>query len=277
MFSGTGTALIVLVTLASQVGNVWRLAVGWLAAHKAIKVMDWWLNLWLLSLNHQIKWRPPVSGHAARKRRFYISRTSHLVQFPNHLWLHWRALIGKVAGWIWGAWRTKMFVYYLNGRTCHHIPILILPSTITISRSWSFLRSERLNSIENLPRNLLSLRWMIWRRNCGVLLSAHALKIRSYAPDLAKIIAGLIFSSNDSNFQGECVSLLGFDCQEIETETVEACVKERIISVIEMNDRKPQKSREATPFLFEDEGYHEHNCMDEEYEEGEEAFNSLEL
>ncbi|KAM7464630.1 hypothetical protein LguiA_032751 [Lonicera macranthoides] len=111
-------------------------------------------------------------------------------------------------------------------------------------------------------------------KNAGVLLSAHALKIRSYAPDLARTLAGLILSSNDSNFKEECVSLLGLECEEIEKEIVNDCIKERIISVIELNDRKPQRSKEAETFLFENDYFQEPDFMDEEYEE---AFGSLDL
>lgn len=99
-------------------------------------------------------------------------------------------------------------------------------------------------------------------------------QIRSYAPDLARTIAGLILSSNDSNFQGECISLLGLQSEEMETRRVENCIKERIVSVIDLNDRKPQRSKEAAPYLFEDDCYQEPNFLDD-YEEGEEAFSSL--
>ncbi|XVF02471.1 hypothetical protein REPUB_Repub04eG0178200 [Reevesia pubescens] len=110
-------------------------------------------------------------------------------------------------------------------------------------------------------------------KQTGLLLSAHAVKICSYAPDLASTIAGLILSSNDSDFQRECISLLGlFQSQEIGGEAIEDCIKEKIISVIEMNDRKPEKSKEVAPFLFED------DCPQdpyfEEYEEGENVFSS---
>nr|KYP66158.1 hypothetical protein KK1_012442 [Cajanus cajan] len=82
-------------------------------------------------------------------------------------------------------------------------------------------------------------------------LSSRALQICSYAPDLAKTIAGLILSSSDLDFQGECFSLLGLQSQEVGTGIVENCIEERIVSVIEMNDQKPHNSQEAAPFLFE--------------------------
>lgn len=102
-------------------------------------------------------------------------------------------------------------------------------------------------------------------------------QICSYAPDLARTMAGLILTSNDLNFQEECISLLGLQCQEIETDNVENCIREKIISVIELNDRRPQKSRESAPFLFEDEGFEDPEFMEEEYEEGEEVLSSLDL
>lgn len=99
-------------------------------------------------------------------------------------------------------------------------------------------------------------------------------QIRSYAPDLAKTVAGLILSSNDSAFQGECFSLLGLQSQDIGGETVVECIKEKIISVIEMNDRKPLRS--SAHFLFEDDFCVEPEFQDEEYE-GDEYFSSLDL
>ncbi|RZC28228.1 Type 2 DNA topoisomerase 6 subunit B-like isoform A [Glycine soja] len=83
-------------------------------------------------------------------------------------------------------------------------------------------------------------------------LSSRAVEIRSYAPDLAKTIAGLILSSSDLDFQGECFSLLGLQSQEVGTEIVENCIEERIVSVIEMNDKKSYNSQEPAPFLFEE-------------------------
>ncbi|XP_057448484.1 type 2 DNA topoisomerase 6 subunit B-like isoform X2 [Lotus japonicus] len=94
-------------------------------------------------------------------------------------------------------------------------------------------------------------------KHSGVLLSSRALQIRSYAPDLAKTIAGLISSSTDLDFQGECFSLLGLQSREVGAEIMENCIKERIVSVIEINDRKAHKSNEVAPFLFEDDNVQE--------------------
>ncbi|KAM6589307.1 hypothetical protein CsatA_011912 [Cannabis sativa] len=114
-------------------------------------------------------------------------------------------------------------------------------------------------------------------KHTGVLLSAHALKIRSYAPDLAKTMAGLILSSEDIDFQTECFSLLGLQSQDVEGETVEACINEKIISVIEMNDKKPQRSKDVAPFLFEDDcGFQEPGLEYDEYE-GENAYSPMDI
>ena len=97
-------------------------------------------------------------------------------------------------------------------------------------------------------------------------------QICSYAPDLARSITGLILSSSDSDFQKECLSLLGLQSQEVEGGIVEDRIKEKIISVVEINDRKPQRSREAPSFLFENDCIQEQDLQAKEYE-GEEAFN----
>ncbi|KAF5200149.1 Type 2 dna topoisomerase 6 subunit b-like [Thalictrum thalictroides] len=108
----------------------------------------------------------------------------------------------------------------------------------------------------------------------GILLSAHAIKIQSYAPDLARTIAGLILSSNDTKFQGECISLLGLQPQDLGKEKVEDCIKGKIIAVIRRNDRKPQRNREAAPFLFEDES-NEVELLDED--EDDEEYDAVDI
>ncbi|KAK6931048.1 hypothetical protein RJ641_002841 [Dillenia turbinata] len=89
------------------------------------------------------------------------------------------------------------------------------------------------------------------KAHMGVLTSSRAQKICSYALDLAKAICGVIMTSNDLDFQRQCISLLGLRPQEIGEQTVEECIKEKIVSVIEMNDRKPGRSREAAPLFDE--------------------------
>ncbi|TYH12933.1 hypothetical protein ES288_A06G105700v1 [Gossypium darwinii] len=113
-------------------------------------------------------------------------------------------------------------------------------------------------------------------KHTGLLLSAHAVKICSYAPDLASSIAGIILSSNDVKFQSKCSLLLELSqSQEIGKQTVEDRIKEKIISVIETNDRKPEKIKEAAPFLFEDDPPQDLDPADlylEEHEGGDDVF-----
>ena len=101
-------------------------------------------------------------------------------------------------------------------------------------------------------------------------------QISSFAPDLAKTIAGLILSSNDLHFQKECFSILGLQSQEIGTDIVVNCIEERIVSVIEMNDKDPQKSKEA-PTLFGDENMQQVEFQENDDEEREYDFISLDL
>ncbi|KAL8137912.1 hypothetical protein V2J09_003913 [Rumex salicifolius] len=111
----------------------------------------------------------------------------------------------------------------------------------------------------------------------GYLLSAHALKIRSYAPDLARSIAGLISSSKDYDFQGECFSLLGLESGSIEADCVENCIKEKIISALEMNDRKTSRFHDPALSLFEAySDLQEPNHMEYDFEEGEEGCSFME-
>ncbi|KAG7594531.1 hypothetical protein ISN45_Aa01g032820 [Arabidopsis thaliana x Arabidopsis arenosa] len=102
----------------------------------------------------------------------------------------------------------------------------------------------------------------------GFLLSSHARKICSYVPDLARSIAGLIFTSTDLDFQGDCLSVLGFQTQKVERDTVEDYIQKKIVTVIGMNERKPQKDQEAAPFLFFD-GDSETSFFEDEEVEGE--------
>ncbi|RZC81166.1 hypothetical protein C5167_043743 [Papaver somniferum] len=108
-----------------------------------------------------------------------------------------------------------------------------------------------------------------------VLLSAHALKIRNYALDLAESIAGLVLSSSDLDFLGECNSLLGLHSQEIDEQNFENHIRDKITKVIEMNDRKPQKNKESVPFLFGDDSIHEEGFHEEEEDGGQDDFNIL--
>ncbi|KAL0343297.1 UNVERIFIED_CONTAM: Type 2 DNA topoisomerase 6 subunit B-like [Sesamum angustifolium] len=93
--------------------------------------------------------------------------------------------------------------------------------------------------------------------------------ICSYAPDLAKTLSGLILSSHDKKFQGECLSLLGLQLQENERNIVENCIKDKIISVIARNDRNSWGTREV-PCLFVDDAPQEPYGLDEECDGSEE-------
>ncbi|PWA97769.1 hypothetical protein CTI12_AA026210 [Artemisia annua] len=105
----------------------------------------------------------------------------------------------------------------------------------------------------------------IKEKNDGFLLSVNAVKIRSYAPDLAKTIVGLISTSNDLKFREECASLLGLHSHD--AKLVEDSLKQRLISVIDRNDREPQRMREAAPLLFQDDCFDEPEYVDEEFED----------
>nr|XP_009804020.1 PREDICTED: uncharacterized protein LOC104249318 isoform X3 [Nicotiana sylvestris]XP_016511416.1 PREDICTED: uncharacterized protein LOC107828584 isoform X2 [Nicotiana tabacum] len=113
--------------------------------------------------------------------------------------------------------------------------------------------------------------------NHRVLLSTRALKICDCAPDLAKTLARLILSSNDLNFQEECCSLLGLQSRRVNMDNVGNCIRDKIVSVIGLNDRNSQKHKDAPSFLFEDDYLQKEDFMDEEYQEDEEAYNSLDL
>lgn len=79
-------------------------------------------------------------------------------------------------------------------------------------------------------------------------------------------------SSDDPNFRGECFGLLGMQMGNTDGESIENCIKDKIISAIDMNDRKPPnlRCRAAAPFLFEDDYQQEPEYMLDEYDEGEE-------
>ncbi|XP_058088320.1 type 2 DNA topoisomerase 6 subunit B-like isoform X2 [Magnolia sinica] len=111
----------------------------------------------------------------------------------------------------------------------------------------------------------------------GILLSPNALKIRRYAPDLSRAIAGLISSSNDLEFRAECVSLLGLDpLGTIEQGKIESCITEKIGEIIAMNDCKPNRGRGHGPLLFREDGVHTEDYQDEGDEECEDI-NILDL
>lgn len=80
------------------------------------------------------------------------------------------------------------------------------------------------------------------------------LQIREYAPELSRSIAGLIMSSNDSEFRGECAALLGLPAGNSNNaeEMIESCICDKIIKIIGLNDKKqPKEDRDNAPCLFE--------------------------
>ncbi|XP_010251227.1 PREDICTED: type 2 DNA topoisomerase 6 subunit B-like isoform X2 [Nelumbo nucifera] len=154
-----------------------------------------------------------------------------------------------------------------------HIDIVLhcYHKKVKIPRTWQKTQVDR-----NLAKKAVKLALdNLKERYKGTLLSAHAVKICSYALDLARTISNLILLSNDKEFQGECLSLLGLQPQQMgEGKEVEDCIQEKIIAVIEINDRKSRKSRNAPDFLFEAENIHEPE--DEEFQ-GEEGVSILDL
>uniref|UniRef100_A0A0E0LFH1 Uncharacterized protein n=1 Tax=Oryza punctata TaxID=4537 RepID=A0A0E0LFH1_ORYPU len=95
-------------------------------------------------------------------------------------------------------------------------------------------------------------------------LSCHGQKIREYVPDLAESIGGLILSSNDQEFQDECIALLGLGSDQDLTEgSVRSCIGENMNRIIEMNDTKNVEHN--APYLFECERFDEdYSQLDED-------------
>uniref|UniRef100_A0A804LAT9 Uncharacterized protein n=1 Tax=Musa acuminata subsp. malaccensis TaxID=214687 RepID=A0A804LAT9_MUSAM len=112
----------------------------------------------------------------------------------------------------------------------------------------------------------------------GLLLSFRSVKICNHIPDLSRTIAGLILSSNDPEFHSECASLLGLQSNDACTEeTVDSCIREKIIRIIEMNDGKKKKKkieRGSAPCLFECEGHLKEHCPEGKDDDSEEASTS---
>ncbi|CAM8931449.1 unnamed protein product [Rhodiola kirilowii] len=116
-------------------------------------------------------------------------------------------------------------------------------------------KASQFDHVKHLKKALRHALENIKEQHSGILLSANALKVCSYSPDLSKTIAGLILSSDDADFQGECMKLLGLHSQDQtnEKESVEACLNEKIIKAISLNDKKSCRGKEPAPLLFEDE------------------------
>jgi len=87
--------------------------------------------------------------------------------------------------------------------------------------------------------------------HAGDFLSCHGQRVREYVPDLAESIAGLILSSNDKEFQDECVTLLGLGSdQDVSEGLVQSSICEKMIHIIALNDTKENVDDNA-PYLFE--------------------------
>nr|TKW23347.1 hypothetical protein SEVIR_4G285900v2 [Setaria viridis] len=97
-----------------------------------------------------------------------------------------------------------------------------------------------------------------WTVNCS------STKVREYVPDLAESIAGLILSSNDKEFQDECITLLGLGSnQDVSEGLVQSSICEKMVRVIELNDTK-ENAEDNAPYLFECEKLDEDSQLDEE-------------
>lgn len=139
--------------------------------------------------------------------------------------------------------------------------------------SYSALYADELSWYHDLNNGCTNSRSNPW---CLVLNFKFFPQIRDYAPDLAKTIAGLILSSNDLNFKEECFSLVGLQFQNSEANIIEDCIKDRLISVIGINDRKRKRNREPKALLFED-CFFQSDFLEGEHEEGDEVLSSLDL
>ncbi|KAK2374480.1 type 2 DNA topoisomerase 6 subunit B [Trifolium repens] len=132
-----------------------------------------------------------------------------------------------------------------NLPTDTHIDITVIPTPRKMSQlDRSLLKRAVKLSLDDLKA-----------KHSGDFLSSRAVQIRNHAPDLAQTIAGLILSSSDLDFQRECFSLLGLQSQDVGTEIMENSIKEKIVSVIEINDKESDKSKEIAPFLFKEEDH----------------------
>ncbi|KAL4586936.1 hypothetical protein LXL04_011584 [Taraxacum kok-saghyz] len=143
---------------------------------------------------------------------------------------------------------------------------------------WIFLTCTKCVTVDrNLVKKAVKLALNdLKEKNTGVLLSAHAVKIRSYAPDLAKTLAGLISTSNDLKFKGECGSLLGLHSHD--AESFEDNIKQRLTSIIDNNDRQTKRTKEPAPLLFNDDYFEEPDFAYEDYEDDEEvSFSAFDL
>ncbi|OEL17919.1 hypothetical protein BAE44_0021067 [Dichanthelium oligosanthes] len=152
--------------------------------------------------------------------------------------------------------------------------ILVLRAAVSISELLSFLELDLLkigtgaaNNVDGRKAKGLHVEVVIvtartasdfscWKVNCS------STQVREYVPDLAESIAGLILSSNDKEFQDECIALLGLGSdQDISEGLVQSSISEKMVRIIELNDTK--ENVDTAPYLFECERLDEDSQLDE--------------
>ncbi|KAJ8511474.1 hypothetical protein OPV22_001908 [Ensete ventricosum] len=144
-------------------------------------------------------------------------------------------------------------------------PFSVSQSSIDALTSINWRNYERTSADRNLIKKAVKIALDdLKAKYAGLLLSFHSIKIRNHVPDLSRTLAGLILSSNDPEFHSECASLLGLQSNDACTkETVDACIREKIIRIIEMNDGKMKVERGSAPCLFECEGQVKEHCPED--------------
>ncbi|KAL6603282.1 hypothetical protein ACP70R_043643 [Stipagrostis hirtigluma subsp. patula] len=131
----------------------------------------------------------------------------------------------------------------------------------TSAREWQRSQQDRHLVRKALKSALSSLK----ADHAGDFLSCHGQRVREYVPDLAESIAGLILSSNDKDFQDECIALLGLgsEDQDISEEAVQSSICEKMNRIIEMNETG-ENVEDNVPYLFECEKVDEDSQLDED-------------
>ncbi|KAG9449828.1 hypothetical protein H6P81_009793 [Aristolochia fimbriata] len=151
----------------------------------------------------------------------------------------------------WKSYGLTLKTSMIDGEGCAILDWETLPSVSHVDIVLhKFSSKYPLNLIKKAMKNALDDLKSKYARD---FLSARAVQIQRYVPDLSRAIVGLIQSSNDSEFHVECASLLGLQAEDMESkETVESCITGKITKIIEENDSGLRKSRGRGPFLFED-------------------------
>ncbi|XP_038982982.1 type 2 DNA topoisomerase 6 subunit B-like isoform X2 [Phoenix dactylifera] len=164
-------------------------------------------------------------------------------------------------------WEDNLFARMDIALHVYHKIVTLVPSRQRIAADRNLVKKAVKIALDDLKA-----------KYSGLFLSTHALKIRKHAPELSRTIAKLIMSSNDLDFQSECATLLGLHPFDAGSEgVVEACIRGKIIKIVEMNDIKPKAERDAAPCLFKSECQSEEDCGDEENEGAEEDVSVLDF